>query len=122
MAAVAGGSRTLTNPSGAAERVPGQAVTTAFFDVLGITPLAGRTFVSGDMSPQQAVVVISERFWRSHLAADPAAVGEVLRLDGQAFTVIGIVPASFQILYPADSGRPSPCAARLNSVASITFR
>src|SRR5262245_24614043 len=41
MAAVAGGGRTLTNASGAAERVPGQAVTTAFFDVLGIAPLAG---------------------------------------------------------------------------------
>ena len=106
MAAVAGGGRTLTTANGAAERVPGQSVTTAFFDVLGIAPLAGRTFVSADMSAQQAVVVVGERFWRSHLACDPAAVGKILRLDGQAFTVIGIVPASFQILYPADLWTP----------------
>jgi len=106
MAAVAGGGRTLTNASGAAERVPGQAVTTAFFDVLGIAPLAGRTFVPDDMAAQQAVVVIGERFWRSHLAGDPAAVGKTLRLDGQPFTVIGIVPASFQILFPADLWTP----------------
>ena len=106
MAAVAGGGRTLTNSSGAAERVPGQAVTTAFFDVLGIAPLAGRTFVPDDMAAQQAVVVIGERFWRSHLAGDPAAVGKLLRLDGQPFTVIGIVPASFQILFPADLWTP----------------
>src|SRR5690349_20504520 len=49
MAAVAGaGGRTLTGTSGAAERIPAQAVTTAFFGLLGITPIAGRTFVADD--------------------------------------------------------------------------
>src|SRR3954462_4490341 len=43
IAAVAGGSRTLTGTGGAAERLPGQAVTAQFFDVLGVTPIAGRT-------------------------------------------------------------------------------
>ena len=108
MAAVAGGGRTLTNAEGAAERVPGQSVTTAFFDVLGIAPVAGRTFVAGDMQPQPNVVVIGERFWRSHLRRDPAAVGGILRLDGQPFTIIGVVPESFQILFPADIWTPFP--------------
>src|SRR5579884_2609258 len=48
MAAVAGFPRVLTQAGQAAERVPGQSVTTAFFDVLGIHPIAGRTFVSAD--------------------------------------------------------------------------
>src|SRR5262245_45018232 len=48
MAAVAGGGRTLTSASGVAERIPGQAVTTAFFDVLGIVPIAGRTLLAED--------------------------------------------------------------------------
>src|SRR6266576_6706104 len=48
MAAVAGGGRTLTSASGVAERIPGQSVTTAFFDVLGIKPIAGRAFVPED--------------------------------------------------------------------------
>ena len=108
MAAVAGGGRTLSNATGVAERVPGQSVTTAFFDVLGIAPIAGRTFVAADMLPQPAVVVISERFWRSRLNRDPAAVGRVLRLDGQPFTIVGVVPASFQILFPAEIWTPFP--------------
>ncbi|HEX7136986.1 MAG TPA: ABC transporter permease, partial [Vicinamibacterales bacterium] len=108
MAAVSGGGRTLTNADGAAERVPGQSVTTSFFDVLGIATVAGRTFVADDMRPQPDVVVMSERFWRSHLNGDPAAIGRVLRLDGQPFTVIGILPWSFQILYPADIWTPFP--------------
>jgi len=102
IAAVAGGGRTVTSSSGVAERVPGQAVTTAFFDVLGIKPMVGRTFVAGDTAAESNVVIVGERFWRSHLAGDSGAVGRTLRLDGQPFTVVGIVPASFQILFPAD--------------------
>src|SRR5438093_6092040 len=52
MAAVVGASRVLTGTTGAAERVPGQSVTPAFFDVLGIKPIAGRTFVPDDAIPQ----------------------------------------------------------------------
>jgi putative ABC transport system permease protein len=107
MAAISGGGRTLTN-AGVAERIPGQSVTTAFFEVLGIKPLAGRTFVPDDAMPQPAVVVISERFWKSHLDGGASAVGRVVRLDGQPLTVIGIVPASFQILFPADIWTPFP--------------
>ena len=108
MAAVAGSGRTLTSTSGVAERIPGQSVTTAFFDLLGVAPLAGRTFVPDDATPQPNVVIVSERFWRSHMDQNSAAVGRVLRLDGQPFTVVGIVPASFQILFPADIWTPFP--------------
>src|SRR5262245_54198317 len=108
MAAVAGGGRTLTSAAGVAERIPGQAVTTAFFDVLGIRPIAGRTFVSGDAIPQPTVVVVSERFWRSRLNGDADAVGRIVRLDGQPLTVIGIVPATFQILFSSDIWTPFP--------------
>jgi putative ABC transport system permease protein len=106
MAAVAGGGRTLTSASGVAERIPGQSVTTAFFDVLGIAPIAGRTFRPDDDVPQPNVVVIGERFWRSHMDGDAGAIGRILRLDGQPFTVVGIVPARFQMLFPADIWTP----------------
>src|SRR5262245_35900148 len=52
MAAVAGGGRTLTSAAGVAERIPGQSVTIAFFEVLGIRPIAGRTFRVEDAIPQ----------------------------------------------------------------------
>jgi putative ABC transport system permease protein len=109
MAAVAGaGGRTLTGTSGAAERIPAQAVTTAFFDLVGITPIAGRTFVADDATHEPNVVVVSESFWRSRLDGDPRAIGRAIRLDGQSFTVIGVVPRGFQILSPADLWTPFP--------------
>jgi putative ABC transport system permease protein len=48
IAAIAGGGRTLTGSGGEAERIPGQAVTWQFFDVLGIRPVIGATFTAGD--------------------------------------------------------------------------
>jgi putative ABC transport system permease protein len=102
IAAVVGGSRTLTGLGGAAERLPGQAVTAAFFDVLGIKPIAGRTFTADDVAQRSRVVVISERLWRSRFGADPGMVGRPIQLDGDPITVVGVVPADFQILFRAD--------------------
>jgi predicted permease len=106
MAAVVGASRVLTGTTGAAERIPGQSVTTGFFDVLGIKPISGRAFTPDDAQPQPNVVIVSERFWQSHLGGEAAAIGRVVRLDGLPFTVIGVVPARFQILAPSDLWTP----------------
>ena len=102
MAAVTSANRVLTSGTGAAERVPAQSVTAAFFDVLAVRPLAGRTFVRDDAIPWPNVVVVSERFWRSHLDGDSGAIGRTIRLDDLPFTVIGIVPAQFEFLAPSD--------------------
>ncbi len=108
MAGVVPISRVLTNASGAAERVPGHIVTSAFFNVLGVRPIAGRTFVPDDAALQPNVVVVSEAFWRSRLDSDPRAIGRVVGLDGLPFTVIGIVPAGFQIVSPSEIWTPLP--------------
>src|SRR5262249_7545895 len=108
MAGVVPISRVLTSASGAAERVPGHIVTSSFFDVLGVRPIAGRTFVPDDATPQPNAVVVSELFWRSRLDSDPRAIRPVVRLDGLPFTVIGIVPADFQIVSPTDIWTPLP--------------
>lgn len=105
MAAVSGGSRTLVT-AGGAERIPGQAVTTAFFDLLGVTPIAGRTFRQDDAAERANVVVLSERLWKSHFGGDARLVGHTIKLDGQPFTVIGIVPASFEVLFKSDLWTP----------------
>jgi putative ABC transport system permease protein len=102
IAAIAGGGRTLTGSGGEAERIPGQAVTWQFFDVLGIRPVIGATFNAGDTANRRTVVVLSERIWKNRFGGDPSIVGRSLTLDGQPYTVIGVVPASFQILFPAD--------------------
>jgi predicted permease len=102
VAAVAGGGRTLTGSGGEAERVPGQAVTWQFFDVLGIRPVAGVTFSADDVAQRRTVVVISERLWRNRFGGDRAVIGRAITLDAQPYTVIGVAPAAFQILYPSD--------------------
>src|SRR5262252_5505411 len=79
MAGVVPISRVLTNASSAAERIPGHIVTSSFFDVLGVRPIAGRTFVPDDAAPRPNVVVVSELFWRSRLDSDPRAIGRVVR-------------------------------------------
>jgi len=106
MAGVAGGGRVLTGEGRSAERIAGQSVTTAFFDVLGVAPIAGRTFVPADATLLPTVVVIGERLWRTHFGADPAIVGRVVTLDATPFTVIGVMPSRFQALFPSDLWTP----------------
>jgi putative ABC transport system permease protein len=106
VAAIAGGGRTLTGNGGEAERIAGQAVTSRFFEVLGIRAIAGATFDPDDVARRPDVVVISERLSHSHFGGDTAAIGRAITLDGQPFTIIGVVPADFQILYPSDLWTP----------------
>src|SRR5260370_6410749 len=97
MAAVSGWSRTLITSKGP-ERIPGQSVSASLFDVLGVRPIAGRTFAKEDVRLRAHVVVLSERLWTSQFGRDPRLVGSTITLDGELFTVIGIVPSQFQIL------------------------
>ena len=101
IAAIAGGGRTLTGGP-RAEWIPGQAVTSAFFDVLGVRAIAGRTFRADDARPDAAFVVISERLWRSRYGGDASLVGRTITLDGVPYTVLGVAPRRFQILFAAD--------------------
>ena len=68
-----------------------------YFTGLGAKPLLGRTFTAtDDVSGGPWVAVISERFWRRHLGADPAVAGKTVRLNGKTFTVLGVVPEGFR--------------------------
>ena len=100
IAAVVRGAGSYVGDDGVAEPIPAQAVTARFFDVLSVTPIAGRTFRDDDQGPTSDVVVLSEGFWRRRFGADPALIGRATRFGGQTFTVIGIVPADFQFELP----------------------
>ena len=75
----------------------GQIVTAGFFDVLGVKPLLGRTFLpEEDLKPGgHPVLVISEQLWRRRFGADPAVIGRSVELNRHGFTIVGIAPASF---------------------------
>jgi putative ABC transport system permease protein len=102
MAALTFGSRALTGPDGAGEQVDAQTVTVRFFDVFRVVPIAGRTFQASDDHVNPDAVVLSERLWNERFGRDPGLVGRRIRADGNTFTVIGIVPAEFQVLSPAN--------------------
>jgi len=78
------------------ERVFGQIVSPDYFSVLGVPAQAGRVLNAGLDKPGDApVVVISDRFWRNRLNSSPNAVGQILRLNGQIATIVGITPQNF---------------------------
>jgi predicted permease len=64
------------------------------FDAFGVKPTLGRFFTLDDARHNSAAVVISERFWRNYLGADPAAVGKLIDIDGKRVQVIGVAPSS----------------------------
>jgi macrolide transport system ATP-binding/permease protein len=78
------------------ERVFGQIVSPDYFSVLGVGAAHGRMLSAEMDKPGDApAVVISDRFWRSRLNADPTAVGQTLRVNGQTATIVGIAPRKF---------------------------
>jgi putative ABC transport system permease protein len=85
------------------ERFDGQRVTPGYFRALGISPAMGRDFqATDDQFHGPRVVVLSDTLWRRRFASDPNIVGQQVRLDDDFFTVIGIMPYSFEnVLAPA---------------------
>jgi predicted permease len=69
-------------------------VTAEFFETLGVRPLAGRLLQSTDDPADTRALVLTESTWRRQFAADPAVVGTTVRLDGIAYDVIGVAPAT----------------------------
>ncbi len=74
-------------------RVQTGVVSAGFFNVLGVKPLLGRTFRSGEDQPGAApVIVLSYEFWQRALGGDPAIVGRTFTMNDRVHTVIGVLP------------------------------
>jgi putative ABC transport system permease protein len=94
---------------GDAERVDGQRVSAAYFDVVGVRPAIGRAFAAADDRPNgPKVVVVSDAFWRRRFGADPTLVGRQITLDDDLYTVLGVMPGRFEnvVAESADVWRP----------------
>jgi putative ABC transport system permease protein len=90
------GSFTLTGRA-EPERIEGARVTASFFSVLGVAPILGRSFLPNEDKPGAApTVIISHGLWQRRFGADPNIVGQRLALDGADYTVLGVLPKSFQ--------------------------
>ena len=107
MLAYDGGAQSNLTGAGEPERIETSGVTASFLTVLGIRPALGRSFLPEEDKPGgPLVVLLTDSMWRRKFSADPAIVGKSIELDGQAFTVVGVLPASFR--FP-DKGLPPQC-------------
>jgi putative ABC transport system permease protein len=91
--------RHLDGPAGP-ERLTAVQADLGFFALLGVDAVVGRTFLIDD--PQE-VAVVSARLWESRFNKDPSLPGRTVTLDGRTFTVLGVMPESFQFPYSAGS-------------------
>ena len=111
MLAYSTGAQSNLTGAGEAERIEASRVTANFLTVLGIQPALGRTFLPEEDEPGGPLaVLLSDSLWHRKFSADPAIVGKSIELDGDAYTVVGVLPASFRFpdktlapecLYPA---------------------
>jgi predicted permease len=80
------------------EQVDACAVSPDFFATLGVQPALGRVLSPEEDEPGRShVVVLSHRLWQEHFGANPDIVGHNINLDGQAYLVAGVMPASFRL-------------------------
>ena len=115
LAAYTGGGGIMSG-RGEPERVFAPAVTANFFSVLGVEPVIGRTFQPGEDKPgAPRVVVLTYGMWQRRFGGDKGILGQSLTINGDPYTVVGVLPASFSFaLRNADLWRPyQPTDAQL---------
>jgi putative ABC transport system permease protein len=88
----------------APERVSAARVTSGFFRSLGIRPVSGRLFEPGEDQPGRGgpIALLSNRFWTRRFSQDPSVVGQTVTLDGEPYTVVGILPGGGSWLEAGD--------------------
>ncbi len=91
MAAMAQRSFNLTGV-GEPERLDGRRVSANLFKLLGVKPILGRTFVREEDKPGTKVALLSESLWKRRLGGDQNVIGRTLALNGESYTVVGVVP------------------------------
>ncbi|MGB6482416.1 MAG: ABC transporter permease [Candidatus Acidiferrales bacterium] len=88
----------LTNLVGVGEpqRILVVRASASLFPTLGISPMLGRTFTPDEDSPGHLVTILSYGLWNQKFGRDASIVGKSIRLDDQAYTVVGVMPSSFE--------------------------
>jgi|SRR5579871_379466 len=100
-----GTDRIKLDATGGPLRVNATRLSPGFFTTLGMRPLMGRAFEDHESRPEPArVAIITFGLWQRAFGADPAAVGRKITLDGQPYTLVGVLPPRFR--FPEEEGYP----------------
>lgn len=80
------------------ERLSVLVVTGNFFEGLAISARLGRTFSAEEAAPERSprVIVLDHPYWNARFGADPSAIGQTMVLDGEPFTIVGVLPESYR--------------------------
>jgi predicted permease len=82
------------------ERVPSAQVSANYFEVLGVSPVLGRGFLPGeDQSGHDRVALLRADLWKRRFGTDPAVLGRTVKVNGDTYTVIGVMPDTFRQLW-----------------------
>ncbi len=101
IAAYTGGG-VIMSGRGEPERVPAPAASANFFSLLGVEAILGRTFQPGDDKPgAPRVTVLTYGLWQRRFGGDKGIIGQSLTLNGDSYTVVGVLPPSFQFAFRA---------------------
>jgi putative ABC transport system permease protein len=85
------------------EQLAGAAVSPSVFEVVGVQPTLGRSFREDEATPGNGfVVILSDGFWSQRFGADLDVLGTAVVLDGQPYTIVGVMPPRFE--FPPDAG------------------
>ena len=82
---------------GEPERLDGRRVSATLFDLLGVKPIVGRNFVPDEDKPGTKVALLNESLWKRRFGGDPAVIGRALTLNGESYTVVGVLPNSVRL-------------------------
>jgi MacB-like periplasmic core domain len=81
---------------GEPERLEGRHVSASYFNLLGVSAALGRTFLPGeDQSGHDQVVILSDGLWQRRFASNPKVLGEAVRLNGDSYKVVGVMPKGY---------------------------
>src|SRR5262249_13639814 len=93
--------------NGQARYLQNHRVSATFFDVLGLKPFLGRTFSEEEDRPRGPnATILSFELWQSVFSADPNILGQTIRLKGEPYTVVGVMPTNVRTIFPADLWTP----------------
>jgi putative ABC transport system permease protein len=100
---------TLTQPGRTPVNLSALRVSRDFFEILGLQPEIGRHFTADEDQPGNHVIILSHAAWMAQFGGDRGVIGQTVTIDGEATTVVGVLPEKFSNLFlwgPADAFRP----------------
>ncbi len=89
------------------QRYTGSYVTEDFFKIVGVSPMIGRDFTAADNKPgAEKVAILGDEIWRRDFGADPHIVGQSVRINGKAATIVGVMPPNFKFPFSEELWTP----------------